>query len=264
MYLIEEAVKLIKQSKNIVAFTGAGISVESGIPPFRGPDGLWSKYDMELLEIEYFYSHPKEAWEFVTKIFLENFVNAHYNPAHFLLSHLEQNYGLSSVITQNIDNLHQEAGSKNVIEFHGNCYTAICTQCTTIVDLIQYLNADMKNYKQDVVIKIKEMELPLRCKTCNAVLKPDIVFFGEGISEIVTYQSAKNIIECDLLIIIGTTGLIMPAAAFPYFAKEKGIPIIEINPERTPYTDQITDVFLQDKAGIVANRILESLKKNQS
>ena len=124
---IERAAKIIKNSKHLTVFTGAGISVESGIPPFRGSEGLWSKYDPEVLELDYFHRNPDVSWKIIKEIFYDFFGKAKPNDSHFGISKLEDLGIVKTIITQNIDNLHQEAGSKNVIEFHGNSKVLICT-----------------------------------------------------------------------------------------------------------------------------------------
>ena len=124
MSKIREAAKRIKNSKKFVAFTGAGISVASGIPPFRGPDGLWSKYDPSCFDIDYFLAHPKESWKLIKKIFYGFLKDVRPNPAHYALAKFN-----CPVITQNIDNLHQEAGSEDVVEYHGTAETLVCMKC---------------------------------------------------------------------------------------------------------------------------------------
>ncbi|MBN2519655.1 MAG: NAD-dependent protein deacylase, partial [Bacteroidales bacterium] len=128
---INEAANLIRHSSRTVAFTGAGISVESGIPPFRGENGLWSKYDPVFLDINYFHQYPEKSWPLIKEIFYDFFGEAKPNAAHYALAEMEQKNLLHSLITQNIDNLHQIAGSKQVYEFHGNSRNLICQKCLT-------------------------------------------------------------------------------------------------------------------------------------
>jgi len=126
---IEKAAKIIKSAKHVTAFTGAGISVESGIPPFRGDGGIWGKYDPKILDLPYFLANPLDSWIVIKEIFYEFFGKAKPNNAHKMLAEMESLGWLKAIITQNIDNLHQEAGSKNVIEFHGNSKILVCTNC---------------------------------------------------------------------------------------------------------------------------------------
>ncbi|MCK5822621.1 MAG: NAD-dependent deacylase, partial [Bacteroidales bacterium] len=210
---IELAAQLLKNSKHTTAFTGAGISVESGIPPFRGAAGLWSKYDPIVLDIDYFHSHHKESWIKIKEIFYDFFGKAKPNAAHISIANLEKKGLIKSVITQNIDNLHQEAGSKTVYEFHGNSQKLICTKCNKVVD-VKKNNLD---------------NLPPKCSVCGSVLKPDFVFFGEQIPEYANTMSQNEAQNAEVFLVIGTTGEIMPASLIPHTAKQNGAKIIEIN-----------------------------------
>ncbi|BBB32881.1 NAD-dependent deacetylase [Thermotomaculum hydrothermale] len=231
MDAIIKATELIKNSKNIVAFTGAGISVESGIPPFRGENGLWSKFDPSFLELSFFYSNPEESWRLIKDIFYEYFGKAKPNKAHYFLAKLEKIGKLIGVITQNIDNLHQEAGSTNVVEYHGNSKYLVCTKC-----------GEKYNFTPERIEKI-----PPLCEKCKGVLKPDFIFFGEGIPVEAIRKTEELLEKGDLLIVIGTTGEVYPAGLIPIEAKNRGMFVIEINPDVskvTPYAD----VFLKMKA----------------
>ncbi len=230
MYKI--AARAIKKANRVVAFTGAGISVESGIPPFRGKGGLWSKYDPIFLHIGYFHNHPLESWKLIKEIFYDFFGRAKPNAAHYALAAMEHNGLLQAIITQNIDNLHQEAGSKTVYEFHGTSQQLVCVHCA-------------KKYH---VSKIDLEHLPPLCTDCGHLLKPDFVFFGEPIPETTNSLSFREAEIADIFILIGTTGEIMPASMIPNLAKKRRATIIEVNPNETNYTHGITDMFLQDKA----------------
>ena len=129
---IKKAAETIQASKFCIAFCGAGISIESGIPTFRGEGGIWNQYDPSCLDIENYYRNPAESWKLIKEIFYDSFGKAEPNPAHFALAELERLKMLKAVITQNIDNLHHEAGSKNVYEFHGNSRTFVCTGCEMV------------------------------------------------------------------------------------------------------------------------------------
>jgi len=231
--LIEEAAKLIKKSDHTIAFTGAGISVESGIPPFRGEHGLWNKYNPEVLDLNYFIENPVKSWSFIREIFYDFFADTKPNPAHFVLAEMEKVGFLKSIITQNIDNLHQEAGSGTVHEFHGNSKTLICLKCGS-----RYRASEF-NFKN----------IPPKCKNDDEVLKPDFIFFGEGIPPDTYKNSFAEAEKADVCLVIGSTGEVMPASLVPQTAKETGAVIIEINPEETSYTRQITDIHLKGKAG---------------
>jgi len=231
---IEESVEILNKSKYTVAFTGAGISVESGIPPFRGPGGLWNQYDPIILDKDYYMRRTEKSWPIVKKLFFDFFGSAKPNAAHFALAKMEQKGKLKEIITQNIDNLHQEAGSKRVYEFHGNSRQFICTDCDAV-------------YQRN---ELELTELAPRClrTKCNGILKPDFVFFGEGIPVDAYENSIQAAGNADVFILIGTTGEIMPASQIPYLAKQNGAKIIEVNISESNFTSNITDIFLKGKA----------------
>ncbi|AZV46490.1 RNA polymerase subunit sigma [Nautilia sp. PV-1] len=241
----KKAAELIKNSKKCIAFTGAGISVESGIPTFRGPDGLWSRYDPKILDIDYFTVNPKEAWEKIKEIFYDYMQNIKPNDAHYFLADLEKKGLLEAVITQNIDNLHQEAGNKNVIEFHGTAKNLVCMNCFKKYD------------SKDIDLN----DLPPLCPKCWGVLKPNFVFFKEPIPKKALENSLELAQNCDCMIVIGTTGEIQPASQIPLIAKQNGASIIEINIEKSNYTDTVTDIFLQNRATIACNNLKKALEE---
>ena len=244
---LKKAAEILKQSKHITAFTGAGISVESGIPPFRGKNGLWSKYDPKILELNYFFQHPKDSWEIIKEIFYDFFGQAEPNAAHLTLAEMEKNNLLQAVITQNIDNLHQKAGSKNVFEFHGTSNKMLCTNCK-------------RKFESD---RVHLDKLPPKCIACGGLLKPDFIFFGEGIPPVAYQKSIEEAENADVFLLIGTTGLIEPAASIPYKAKYNGAVIIEVNPERTVFTEKITDLFLQGKATEIMKQLRELIIEDE-
>ncbi len=238
------AAEAIKNANRAVVFTGAGISVESGIPPFRGKDGLWSKYDPTFLDINYFHQRPKESWILIKEIFYDFFGQSKPNVAHYALATLEKNGLIKATITQNIDNLHYEAGSKTVYEFHGTSRYCVCEKCG-------------KRYR---VSEIDLSNLPPLCTSCGHVLKPDFVFFGEPIPEQTNRLSFHEAEVADVFLLIGTTGEIMPASMIPNIAKKKGAAIIEVNPRKSNYTESITDIFIQAKATVALTRLTQSLE----
>jgi NAD-dependent deacetylase len=235
--------RIIKASQRTVAFTGAGISVESGIPPFRGKNGLWNKYDPATFDIQYFNQYPRQSWEVMQQIFYELFGRVKPNAAHYALARLEQMHLLSCVITQNIDQLHTDAGSLQVHEFHGSLKRLICVDCSQ---------------KKDIS-KIKMDKLPPRCPVCNGILKPDAVFFGETIPEQAFAQSVTAAQQADCMILIGTTGTVMPANTIPKMAKLNGAVIIEINPEASEYTSSVTDIFIKEQAGTAMKKVMKKI-----
>ncbi len=243
--MIEKAAELIKSAKHITAFTGAGISVESGIPPFRGENGLWSKFDPIFLDINYFQQNPLKSWKLIKEIFYDFFGKAEPNIAHFALAEMEKSGYVNSVITQNIDNLHQEARSKKVYEFHGNSRDLICIKCG----------------KKQPAQETDFSKLPPKCEKCGTVLKPDFVFFGEPIPEPARTNSFTETEIADVFLLIGTTGEIIPASIIPIEAKRNNVKIIEVNIQSSNYTNTITDVFLKGKATEVMSKLLKYLEE---
>ncbi len=237
---LSKAAEMIRNSSRTTAFTGAGISVESGVPTFRGGDGLWEKYDPMVLDIGYFTEHPKKSWEVIKEIFYDFFVNVKPNRAHYALAELETAGLLQSVITQNIDNLHFDAGSKEVYEFHGNSRTLVCMNCGVAVA------------SSGIDLSI----LPPVCKECGALLKPDFVFFGEPIPFEANEKAWSEVVNADVFLVIGTSGEVMPASQIPYEAKNRGKKIIEINISPSNYTENVTDIFLKGEASEIMDKLL--------
>lgn len=225
----------MRNSNFTTAYTGAGISVESGIPTFRGDKGIWSKYDPKYLDIGHFYSSPSESWGVIKEIFFDFFGESTPNKAHLVLANLEKHGFISRVITQNIDNLHQEAGSHEVFEFHGNSKRIICLACLTL-------------YRHG---EVRLDHLPPTCPRCGGLLKPDFVFFGEAIPQLPLAAAYEAASLSDVFLVIGTTGEVMPANQIPFLARSQGAKIIEVNPSESYYTPRITDIFLQGEAGEV-------------
>lgn len=242
----QKAAELIKKSKHTTVFTGAGVSVESGVPPFRGENGLWNDYDSSILDLKNFHKKPKESWIIIKEIFYDYFGKAAPNKAHKVIARMEADGYIKTVITQNVDNLHQKAGSKNVFEFHGNSRHLICTECGERYDVSEEILS----------------ELPPKCQKCGGVLKPDFVFFGESIPEKEEKLSFEEAEKADLFIVIGTTGEIQPASLIPVVAKNKGVKIIEINIKKSNFTDDITDLFIQEKATKAMQKIESALYNN--
>lgn len=230
---IQKAAAILKNARYAIAFTGAGVSAESGIPPFRGEGGIWQKYKPEVLEISYFLNHPAESWPAILDIFYAFFGQAKPNAAHHTLADWENSGLVKIIITQNIDNLHQLAGSMNVVDFHGNSGKLVCTGCSEMFP----------------AAVIHEMPVPPVCPACNSLLKPDFVFFGEGIPAGAIEQSFAAAGRCDVCLIIGTTGEVMPAAQIPVMAKRAGATLIEINTAPSQFTRHLTDCFIKMPAG---------------
>jgi len=241
--LIKETAEILRESKYTIAFTGAGISVESGVPPFRGEHGLWNKYNPEVLDLGFYLQNAEECWVYIREIFYDFFADAKPNKAHQVLARIEKAGLLQSVITQNIDNLHQEAGSKNIHEFHGNSKRLKCLKCGKLYEVAEF---DFKN-------------IPPRCKVDDEILKPDFIFFGEGIPHDAYSNSFADAEKAEVCLIIGSTGEVTPASYVPRTAKQNGATIIEINPEESIFTAQITDIHLQGKAGEIMSLLEKEL-----
>jgi len=240
--LIKKTAQTVRRSKKIVALTGAGISVESGIPDFRGPGGLWDKFDpMDYATIEAFTANPKKVWAMLREMG-ELVENSQPNTAHLALAKLEEMGLLSSVVTQNIDNLHQAAGSKRVIEFHGNSKDLVCMTCSRIYDRKE----------------VRMESLPPRC-TCSGVLKPNVVFFGEPIPWGAHMEAREEAGSCELMLVIGTSAVVSPACDLPVIAKKAGATIVEVNLEETQLTQYLSDWILKGSASLILQALLDEI-----
>ncbi|MBW1701052.1 MAG: NAD-dependent deacylase [Deltaproteobacteria bacterium] len=241
--LINAAADIIVKSDLTLALTGAGISVESGIPDFRSAGGLWSKFDpAEYANISAFRSNPEKVWEMLWE--MDKIVSgAEPNEAHIGMGELEKMGYLHYIITQNVDNLHQAGGSKNVIEYHGNSSSLSCLWCG-------------KTYTAEE----KRSEHPPRCE-CKMILKPDVVFFGEAIPQDAMNRSFQLASSAKALMVVGTSAVVSPANTIPSIAKQNGARVIEINKERTHLTDSLTDIFLQGSAGEIISVLVKTIKR---
>ncbi len=240
----EDAAQALRQSRAAVAVTGAGASEESGIPTFRGNEGLWTKYPPEeYATIDAYLEDPAKIWAFWRELLAE-FWQCKPNPGHFALAELEKRGLLKGVVTQNIDGLHQAAGSKAVVEYHGNAGAVRCLDCQAVKPI------DPANMAQ----------LPPQCPVCRGLMKPDVVLFGEMIPAEAMLRAEALVQTCDLLIIVGTSAQVFPAAALPFAAKQHGAYIIECNTERTDFTDTVTDAFLEGLAGETLPRLIQDLR----
>jgi NAD-dependent deacetylase len=221
-----------------VALTGAGISIASGIPAFRGAQGMWEKYPPEeYATIRAFLNDPVRVWRMLEEMVgvLEKAVP---NPAHEGLAILEKMGILRSVITQNVDMLHQAAGSRRVIEFHGNPETLVCLAC----------------WKRHPSREKLREGIPPRC-ACGEVLKPDIVFFGEPIPWRAQEEAEEEVENCRVLLIVGTSAQVWPACDLPRRAKSHGAAVVEINIEETALTRGVADIHLRGEAGEIVGRL---------
>jgi len=250
---IEKLAQIIVQSSKVVVFTGAGISTESGIPDFRSPGGIWSRYDPEDFTIQKFLSGPA-ARKTIWKMSMEGglLTEAKPNLAHYAIAELHNLGRLDCVITQNIDNLHQKAGvpEDRVFELHGNMEWAVCLSCHRRFPMPEVL----RRIEQGV-------EVP-DCPECRGILKPDAVFFGEALPQETLQEAIRRAKNCDLLIVIGSTLLIYPAAYIPTYAKEAGATLAIINLTPTPF-DDYAEVIIRAKAGETMSRAMEKIRLHQ-
>ena len=240
----EKAAALLRDAERVIAVTGAGVSVESGIPDFRSADGLWTKYPPEqFASIDAFMADPDRVWTMWHELGA-SLAGVEPNPAHYALAELERLGKLQTVITQNIDNLHTAAGSTGVIEYHGNAAWMYCLEC---------------GVRKALEISPAGRGAP-RC-ACGGVMKPDVIFFGEGIPQDAMLRSDALARRCDAVIVAGTSATVYPAAGLPEIAKQNGAAIIECNIEATGFTGGITDVFLEGPAGTTLPALLEALRR---
>jgi len=246
--LIEQAAGACAKARRGVALTGAGISVESGIPPFRGKGGLWEKIDpMKYAHISALENNPVEVWEVLFMGITEVLTTARPNAGHLGLSRLEQLGVVQTIITQNVDGLHQAAGSSDVVEFHGTHTVLRCMRCRKRYD-----------WKS-----VSVHSLPPEC-TCGAYLRPDVILFGEAIDEGILQRSQMVSAACDVMLVVGTSATVEPAAYMPIIAKQAGAFVIEINPEPTPLTRNISDLTLLGPAGEIMDKMVAGVEKRKA
>ena len=238
-----ELIQALRTAQRVVVLTGAGTSAESGVPTFRDAQtGLWSRYDpTELATPQAFRRNPRLVWEWYSWR-RELVAKAQPNPGHLALVQMQNCVPELTLITQNVDGLHQRAGSKSVIELHGNLTRTKCADGGYLVDSWA-LTA----------------EIPPQCPHCGGLLRPDVVWFGESLPEKALSQAMAAIRQCDLFFSIGTSGLVHPAASLPFKALEYGAKLVEINPENTPLTPRM-DIVLYGKAGQILPVIMINCK----
>ncbi len=239
-----ELAEIARSANHVAALTGAGVSAESSIPTFRDAQtGLWAQYSPEELATpQAFRRNPRLVWEWYAWR-RELVAQAEPNPGHLALATLEQRVPKFTLITQNVDGLHQRAGSRSVIELHGNISRTTCFAEGTVVD--SWPETD---------------EVPPRCPNCNSFLRPDVVWFGESLPRQTLTDAFIAAEQCDLFLSIGTSALVQPAASLPMVALEQGTVTVEINPDTTPLTSHVT-YALQGPAGQVLPALVEMAKR---
>ncbi len=220
------------------------MSVESGIAPFRGENGLWQEFDAQkYAHIESYRQDPERSWE-LFRLQIEEIYDAEPHQGHEALVKMEEE-GLTEVITQNIDGLHQKAGSSQVLELHGTLFTLFCPDCEREYNTSEFIE------------EVRENRCP-RCE-CGTILRPDAVLFGEQLPQDTVNRSLKAAEGCDLMMVVGTSAVVQPAASLPVQAKRTGATVVEINLESTPLTSDVTDLFIKGKAREVLKNIAEKL-----
>lgn len=240
---MEQQIKALRdilvKAERVTALTGAGISAESGVPTFRGADGLWRNYNvMELATPQAFARDPELVWQFYN--WRRNLISGlNWNPGHKALVDLEAKVPQFTLITQNVDGLHLKAGSKNLLEIHGNLWKVRCTRCHTVtLDISSNMGA-----------------LP-KCKECGGLLRPHVVWFGESLDPDLLNRAIQASRSCQVMLVIGTSAVVQPAASLAVEAKEAGALVAEINVEETPNSGMM-DFVLLGKSGEILPKLLE-------
>jgi NAD-dependent deacetylase len=232
----------LKNARRVAVLTGAGVSAESGVPTFRGEEGLWKKFKPEeLASMEAFMANPNLVWEWYAE--RKRIVNEKFpNPGHLALAEMESIFPEFTLITQNVDGFHRRAGSRNVLELHGNILFSRCVRCGA---------------KTDGDPSADGSRIPL-CP-CGGVMRPDVVWFGEQLPQDALHRAAEAARRCDVFLSVGTSAVVHPAASLPNLARQSGAFVVEINIERTGLSE-IADECIAGKSGMVLPALVERLK----
>jgi NAD-dependent deacetylase len=235
---LDEARRLLKGARTVTVLTGAGVSAESGLATFRDSGGLWEKHRVEdVATMEGFERDPELVWRFYNAR-RKAAQTAEPNPAHLALAGLGAGRKVT-VLTQNVDGLHQKAGSDDVVELHGNIWRVRCSRCAAV-------------YADRPV----ELPFPPRCERCPGMLRPDVVWFGELLDPRILALAEEATVSCDLFLVVGTSAQVQPAAAFAFRAYDRGIPVVEVNKEPTPVSNLVA-VSLIGLAGAILPALVE-------
>jgi len=245
MQFDKNLIEKLKESKSVVFFTGAGISAESGIPTFRGKDGIWNKLKPEeLANFDSFLKNPELIWEWYShrkKIIHESKPNA----GHIAIAEAQNIFTEVTVVTQNIDNLHRRAGSKTVYELHGNIERNYCIKCKTFY-------SEELDFSKGVP----------KCK-CGGLIRPDVVWFGEYLPEDQFDAAEKAARNCDVFFIVGTSAVVYPAASLVFIAKQNGAYLVEVNIEKTEISE-IVDLSFYEPSGKILSELMKDIRTSQT
>lgn len=235
--IIKRLAEKLRETKFLLVLTGAGVSAESGIPTFRGEDGLWRNYRAEELATPTaFKNNPELVWEWYE--WRRSIIKkTSPNPAHHAIRELEKLSPEFLLVTQNVDNLHRQAGSQNIVELHGNILRNKCSECHKVYDSLPTISSK-----------------PPGC-SCGGLLRPDVVWFGESLSREALDKSFSAASNCDFMLVVGTSGVVEPAASLPFIAKREGAFVVVINKDETPFS-YIADEVILGKAGEILPEIL--------
>ena len=241
---LDLAARLISESKSAIAFTGAGISVESGIPHFRGEGGLWTRFDpYRVAHIDTLRRDPRQYWNYSLNY---RRAGAQPNPAHVSLTRLQQQASLGAIITQNTDGLHQQAGSRDVIELHGSSAAVVCLDCEA-------------RFPRDQIDAINRKQCPPPCPSCQGThLKPTVVLFGEPLPADALSRAQAAARQADLVLVIGSSLQVYPAAGIPRLGLASGARLCIVNTDPTPL-DEAAAVVIRAKAGETLPLIVDRL-----
>ena len=267
---VEGLLDVLKRARKVAVLTGAGISAESGIPTFRGKDGLWNRFDpSQLATYEAFLKDPKLVWKwYLWRMHL--IANARPNPGHYAVAKMEELFPDFLLITQNVDGLHREAGSRKLVELHGNIFRGKCRFCGKEYSEEEFSrlwplagrdflsSISEEELKGRVFDEIDRGNLP-RCLNCGEIVGPGVVWFGESLPEDALSRAFSFASSCDVLFSVGTSAVVQPAASIPLYAKRSGAVIVEVNPEETPLSPYCDFVF-RGSASQILPQIVSSLE----
>ncbi|MEW6412512.1 MAG: NAD-dependent deacylase [Candidatus Zixiibacteriota bacterium] len=244
--MVEEIVDVMVNCRSCVVLTGAGISAESGVPTFRGQEGLWKKFrPEELATMDAFIANPKIVWEWYNWR-RQLMAKVTPNAGHLAITEMESWCESFTLVTQNVDNLHRTAGTQDILELHGNIQRNKCVDC---------------NEPFDPVVEINPDKIP-KCKLCGGRIRPDVVWFGELLNPQIIDRAFRVSQEADIFFSVGTSAIVHPAASLPPTAKRDGATLVEVNTEETPISF-LADFQIREKSGEFLPRLVQQLKQRK-